>query len=561
MKFSNTLIPTLRDDPARADVISQRLLIRAGFLRQLSAGIFTWLPLGFKVLQKVERIVREEMQNINAQEILMPFVQPAELWQESGRWDEMGPELLRIQDRHERDFCLSPTHEEIVTDTFRNNVRSYKELPCTYFHMHTKFRDEIRPRFGLMRAREFIMKDAYSFHLEPDTLDATYWDMYRAYSNILDRIGLDYRSVEADNGLIGGSSSHEFQVLAESGEDVLAFSDQSDYAANIERATAQQPNPRPNPSQELVRVHTPDIRTIDAIADFLSVDATQCLKTLVVRGEKSLIGLVLRGDHDLNELKAVKLPGVSVPLAFASPDEVQDQLKCGVGSLGPVGLNIPFYIDRDAAAIADFVCGSNTDDYHYTGANWDRDVDANNICDLRSVVEGDLEPSGQGTLRLQRGIEVGHIFKLGQKYSESMSVSIQDQAGASIAPYMGCYGFGVTRTIAAIVEQSHDDKGIIWPESVAPATLHLLSLGSERSPEVKQLADEVYADFVGRGIEVLYDDRPERAGVKFTDAELIGIPHRVVIGKRSLEDTLFEYSYKRQQTTKLSREKILDLLA
>ena len=557
MRFTRTLIPTLRDDPANADVASQRLLLRAGFLRQLNAGIFTWLPLGFRVLQKVEAIVREEMQRIDAQEILMPFVQPADLWQESGRWEEMGAELLRIQDRHERDFCLSPTHEEIVTDLFRNNVRSYKELPSTYFHMHTKFRDEVRPRFGLMRAREFVMKDAYSFHLEEDTLDSTYWDMYQAYTRILERIGLEFRSVEADNGLIGGSSSHEFQVLAESGEDVLAFSDVGDYAANLERAEALEPANRGAPTSDLEKVHTPDVRTIDEVAELLNVKPQQCIKTLVVEGDSGLVGLVLRGDHELNELKAVKLPRIAAPLRFASPERIAESLPCGVGSLGPVGLSIPYYVDRDAAALADFVCGANEDDFHFVGVNWDRDSKAEYIEDLRNVVEGDRDPEGKGQIRLQRGIEVGHIFKLGQKYSEAMRVSIQQQDGQGIAPYMGCYGFGVTRTVAAAVEQCHDEKGILWPESIAPAQVHLISVGADRSPEVGEAADKFYMKCIDAGIEILYDDRAERPGVKFADAELIGIPHRVVIGSRALKEKLFEYTFQRNETDKLSEESIL----
>ena len=557
MRFTRTLIPTLRDDPANADVASQRLLLRAGFLRQLNAGIFTWLPLGFRVLQKVEAIVREEMQRIDAQEILMPFVQPADLWQESGRWEEMGAELLRIQDRHERDFCLSPTHEEIVTDLFRNNVRSYKELPSTYFHMHTKFRDEVRPRFGLMRAREFVMKDAYSFHLEEDTLDSTYWDMYQAYTRILERIGLEFRSVEADNGLIGGSSSHEFQVLAESGEDVLAFSDVGDYAANLERAEALEPANRGAPTSDLEKVHTPDARSIDDVAELLNVKPQQCIKTLVVEGDSQLVGLVLRGDHELNELKAVKLPRIAAPLRFASPERIAESLSCGVGSLGPVGLSIPFYVDRDAAALADFVCGANEDDIHFVGVNWDRDARAENVEDLRNVVEGDRDPEGKGQIRLQRGIEVGHIFKLGQKYSEAMRVSIQQQDGQGIAPYMGCYGFGVTRTVAAAVEQCHDEKGILWPESIAPAQVHLISVGADRSPEVSEAADKFYMKCIDAGIEILYDDRAERPGVKFADAELIGIPHRVVIGSRALKEKLLEYTFQRNETDKLSEESIL----
>ncbi|MCY4657159.1 MAG: proline--tRNA ligase [Gammaproteobacteria bacterium] len=556
MRFSNTLIPTLRDDPARTDVASQRLLLRAGFLRQLNAGIFTWLPLGFRVLQKVEAIVREEMQRINAQEILMPFVQPAELWQESGRWEQMGAELLRIQDRHERDFCLSPTHEEIVTDLFRNNVRSYRELPCTYFHMHTKFRDEIRPRFGLMRAREFIMKDAYSFHLEESTLDKTYWDMYEAYSRILDRIGLDYRSVEADNGLIGGSSSHEFQVLAEAGEDVLAFSDSSDYAANIERAEARPPATRPEAQESMEKVHTPNAKTIESVADLLGLDATRCVKTLIVQGQESLVALILRGDHDLNELKAEKLPGIRTPFQFADPNDIENSLNCSIGSIGPVGLEIPYYVDRDAAALADFVCGANEDNYHYTGANWERDAHLQDIVDIRNVVEGDLEPNGTGRLLLKRGIEVGHIFKLGRKYSESMRVAIQDQEGAPIAPAMGCYGFGVTRTVAAVIEQCHDEAGILWPESIAPAKVHLISVGADRSPEVGEAADKLYQLLQELNVEVLYDDRAERPGVKFADADLIGIPHRVVIGSRTLKEGVLEYRFQRNETEKISESEL-----
>ena len=560
MRFSQSLIPTLREPPANAEIPSHVLLLRAGLIRQLGAGLFTWLPLGVNVLQKVERVVREELTKRGAYEILMPFVQPAELWKESERWHAMGPELLRLADRHDNEYCLSPTHEEVVTDLFRNNVSSYRQLPCNLFQVNTKFRDEIRPRFGVLRSREFIMKDGYSFHLDEETFDATYQAMYEAYAAILTRLDLDFRAVEADPGLIGDGDSHEFHVLAQTGEDALAFSQNGDYAANVERAEAIVEGTRPNSTQDLSKVATPGAASIESLVDYLNVEITSTVKTIVVEGENSPVALVLRGDHELNELKAARLPNMVRPLRFATEEQVLDAVGCKLGSIGPLGLNIPVYVDRAAAILADFCCGSNDTGFHFTGVNWDRDVTCDNIVDIRRVQEGDPAPDGSGPLSIVRGIEVGHIFQLGTKYSQSMQASVQDANGVSVFPLMGCYGIGITRLAAAIVEQRHDETGIDWPTEASPATLHIVSLNADRSDLVRDTADQIYSDCMSAGIDVLYDDRSERPGVKFADADLIGIPHRVVVGDRALKEGHVEYRFRRGETSLIEPNAIVGRL-
>ncbi len=544
MRASALLIPTLKETPADAEIASHRLMLRAGLIRRLAAGMYTWLPLGLRVLRKVEAIIRDELNRSGAQEVLMPFVQPAELWLESGRWEAMGPDMLRLKDRHERDFCLGPTHEEVITDIVRKEVRSYKQLPCNLYQINFKFRDEIRPRFGVMRAREFLMKDGYSFHLDEESFAATYREMHACYGRILNRMQLDFRAVLADTGNIGGSTSHEFQVLANSGEDRIAFSNGSDYAANVEEAEALAPKePRATPSAALTKVATPNVHSIGDVAAFLGIEPSRTLKTLVLAGIEGPVALVLRGDHELNEVKARKLPGVLQPVTFASETTLRASVGCGAGSLGPVGLEIPVYVDRTAAAMADFVCGANTDGYHYTGANWGRDaaLDATRIVDLRNVVDGDPSPDGRGTLSITRGIEVGHIFQLGRKYSEALNATVLDRDGATQTLIMGCYGMGVTRLVGAIIEQCHDDDGIVWPTPVAPFLVHVLGLNYTKSDEVRRAADRIAAELEAAGHEVLLDDRDERPGVKFADADLLGIPHRVVVGDRNLKTGQVEY--------------------
>jgi prolyl-tRNA synthetase len=543
MRQSQLLIPTLKENPADADVVSHRLMLRAGLIRQVASGLYTWLPIGLRVIRKIEAIIREELLASGAQEVLMPVVQPAELWQETGRWSKMGPEMLRMQDRHQRDFCLGPTHEEVITDLFRREVQSYRQLPCNFFQIQTKFRDEIRPRFGVMRAREFTMKDGYSFHLDQQSFDATYQEMYDCYGRILRRMHLDFRPVEADTGNIGGSNSHEFHVLAESGEDVIAYASEGSYAANLEKATAAAPGPRPPPAQPMVEVATPGVGTIADVAGFLGVAAESCLKTLVVQGDDGLVVLVLRGIDELNEIKAAKLPGVAAPLKFASDAEIEAAIGCKPGSIGPVGLTLPVYVDAHAAATADFVCGANREGYHLTGVNWGRDVAVtdNRVVDLRTVRIGDPAPGGQGVLQFVRGIEVGHIFQLGRAYSEPMQASVLDHNGESAVTLMGCYGMGVTRLVAAIIEQKHDDAGICWPAPIAPFQVHVVALNLQKSEAVRAAAEDIFGRLAARGVEVLLDDRDERPGVKFADADLIGIPHRIVIGERGLKDGTVEY--------------------
>ena len=548
MRASQFLIATLKETPSDAEIASHQLMLRAGMIRKLASGLYTWLPLGLRVLRKVETIVREEMNRAGAQELLMPAVQPAELWQESGRWEVMGDEMLRINDRHNRDFCFGPTHEEIITDLIRNELRSYKQLPANFYQIQTKFRDERRPRFGVMRSREFLMKDAYSFHINDESLKQTYQVMYDTYSRIFERLGLKFRAVLADTGAIGGSGSHEFHVLADSGEDAIAFSTESDYAANVEKAEALDPHgTRAEPTQPLTRVETPEKKTINEVSAFLNTPANKIAKTLIVHGAdengepNGLVALVLRGDHELNEIKATNHANVFTPIVFATDEEIRKEIGCGIGSIGPVELTIPTIVDRDAAMLSDFVCGANRDGEHMTGVNWGRDLDEPVVADLRNVVEGDQSPDGKGTLTIKRGIEVGHIFQLGTKYSESMKASVLDENGKATTMTMGCYGIGVSRIVASAIEQNHDDKGIIWPESMAPFQIALVPMNYHKSDSVKEAANKLYDELTAAGFDVLFDDRNERAGVMFADIELMGIPHRIVVGDRGLKSGNVEY--------------------
>ena len=548
MRASQLLLATLKENPADAEVISHRLMLRAGMIRKLAAGLYTWLPLGLRVLRNVERIVREEMDAAGAQEVMMPVVQPAELWQESGRWEQYGAELCRLQDRHDRSFCLGPTHEEVITDLIRNEISSYKQLPANLYQIQTKFRDEIRPRFGVMRSREFVMKDAYSFHNDTASLQQTYDAMYRAYSNIFTRLGLDFRPVIADTGSIGGSASHEFHVLAASGEDDIAFSDSSDYAANVEMAEAvAPPAPRGAATQSMERVATPGAHSIDEVCALLKVSPQQVVKTLVVQGETpdALVALVLRGDHELNEIKAEKVPGVGKPLRFASEEQVLRSIGCKPGSIGPVGLTIAVVVDRSAAQLADFIGGANADGFHLTGINWQRDLPLGTVADLRNVVAGDPSPDGNGTLSIKRGIEVGHIFQLGTKYSEALGAKVLNENGEQQTMIMGCYGIGVTRVVAAAIEQNHDAGGIIWPDAIAPFQIAIVPLGAQKSEAVRNESERLYTQLTALGYSVLLDDRDERPGVKFADIDLIGIPHRFVVGDRGLANQQFEYKHRR----------------
>ena len=544
MYLSKFQLTTLKETPADAEISSHQLMLRAGLIRKLASGLYSWLPLGLRIMRKVENIVREEMDNCGCLEVLMPAVQPGELWQESGRWDQYGSELLRFKDRHGRDFCFGPTHEEIITDLARKELSSYKQLPVTYYQIQTKFRDEVRPRFGVMRSREFIMKDAYSFHSSQQSLQTTYEMMYQAYSNIFSRLGLEFRAVIADSGSIGGSSSHEFHVLADSGEDAIAFSSESDYAANIEKAETLAPaEPRPAPSAELVSDDTLDQHSIDEISRFLSVPVTQCLKTLFVVGseENSVVALVLRGDHELNEVKAGYLDEVAEPLCFASDEQIKQVAGCSAGSLGPVGLNIKVIADHAALQCADFVCGANEDDKHLTGVNWERDCALPESADLRNIVEGDASPDGKGTLSIVRGIEVGHIFQLGKKYSAAMNASVLDENGKATIMTMGCYGIGITRIVAAAIEQNHDDNGIIWPQSLAPFDVAIAPINMQKSDDVRNTAIKLHDELTAAGLEVLLYDEKARLGGMLADLDLIGIPHRIVIGDRGLKENKVEY--------------------
>lgn len=553
MRATRFLIATLKETPADAEVISHQLMLRAGMIRKLASGLYTWLPLGLRVLRKVERIIRQEMDKSGAQEVLMPVVQPSELWLESGRWEQYGPELLRISDRHDRSFCLGPTHEEVITDLIRGELSSYKQLPANFYQIQTKFRDEIRPRFGVMRAREFIMKDAYSFHANQASLQETYDVMHQTYCNIFTRIGLEFRPVLADTGSIGGAFSHEFHVLAESGEDAIAFSNGSNYAANIEKAETLPPTtPRPLPSQPLHELATPGQHSIIEVCKFLNIAPSQTVKTLVVLGEAApdklapLVALVLRGDHEVNDIKVEKLSGIGAPLTFAPEARIQAELGVSPGSIGPIGLSIPVIVDHAAAHLADFVCGANKDGFHYTGVNWERDLHAPLIADLRNVVTGDASPDGLGTLDIKRGIEVGHIFQLGSKYSEALKARVLDENGKEQTMIMGCYGIGVTRVVAAAIEQNFDDNGIIWSDTIAPFHIALIPINMAKSAAVAAKCEELYSELQAAGFDVLFmDDEKARLGVMLANTELMGIPHRVVVGDRGLESGLLEYKGRR----------------
>jgi len=547
MRASKYLIATVKETPADAVVVSHKLMLRAGMIRKLASGLYTWLPTGLKVLRKVERIVREEMDRSGAQEVLMPSIQPAELWQESGRFDAMDGLMLRMKDRHERDFVFGPTHEEVITDIARNELTSYKQLPVNFYQIQTKFRDEFRPRFGVMRAREFIMKDAYSFHIEAESLQAEYDNMFATYCRIFDRLGLDYRTVLADSGAMGGAASHEFQVLADSGEDYIAFSDTSDFAANVEMAEALMPTvSRPAPGETLRKVDTPDTKTIDQLVTRFNLPIEKTIKTLIVEAEDDveggLIALLIRGDHELNEIKAEKLPTIKAPLTMATEDAIP-AVGAGPGSLGPVGMPVPMIIDRAVSVMADFGAGANEDDKHWFGINWERDVALPEIADLRSVIEGDPSPDGKGKLLIKKGIEVGHIFQLGNKYAKALNATVLDQNGKSQIMNMGCYGIGVSRIVAAAIEQNHDDNGIIWPNALAPFQVGIVPLNAHKTPEVMAVAEQLYADLQAAGVEVLLDDRDKKTspGVKFADMELIGIPHRLIVSDRGLAAGELEY--------------------
>ncbi|NID15522.1 proline--tRNA ligase [Luteibacter yeojuensis] len=564
MRLSKFHLATVKEVPADAEIASHQLMLRAGMIRKLASGLYTWSPLGLRVMRKVEQVVREEMVRAGAVEMLMPSVQPRELWEESGRWEKFGGQLLKMKDRKEQDYCYGPTHEEVVTDFARNELKSYKQLPLNFFQIQTKFRDEIRPRFGVMRAREFLMKDAYSFHLTPESLCETYDAMYEAYSRIFTRLGLAFRAVDADTGAIGGSASHEFQVLAEAGEDALAFSDASPYAANIEKAEALAPaGERPAPLAALMRVDTPTQRSIDEVTAFLGVPANQVLKTILVRGREGLVALCLRGDHELNEVKAAHLPELPGESELASEADILAATGTRPGFIGPVGLptSIPVIVDRSAALLADFVCGGNQEGMHYTGANWERDARIDRVADLRNVVDGDLSPDGKGHIRLGRGIEVGHIFQLGQKYAEAMGAGVLDDQGKMRTMYMGCYGVGVSRIVAAAIEQRHDDAGIIWPEAMAPWRVAVCIINPKNDPAVAEAAESLYQALSQAGIDTVLDDRGLRPGPMFADMELIGIPHRVVVSGRGLEAGTFEYRARTDtEARNVTREALFTLL-
>ncbi|WP_323636018.1 proline--tRNA ligase [Pectobacterium polaris] len=550
MRTSQYMLSTLKETPADAEVISHQLMLRAGMIRKLASGLYTWLPTGLRVLRKVENIVREEMNNAGAIEVSMPVVQPADLWVESGRWDQYGPELLRFVDRGERPFVLGPTHEEVITDLIRNEVSSYKQLPLNFFQIQTKFRDEVRPRFGVMRSREFLMKDAYSFHTSQESLQFTYDAMYAAYSQIFSRMDLDFRAVQADTGSIGGNASHEFQVLATSGEDDIVFSTESDYAANIELAEAVAPKlGRAEATEELRLVDTPNAKTIAELVEQFTLPIEKTVKTLLVKATEEsghrLVALLVRGDHELNEIKAEKIAQVASPLTFATEEEIRAIIGAGPGSLGPVKLTIPVVVDRTVAAMSDFSAGANIDGKHYFGINWERDVTLPQVADIRNVVEGDISPDGKGTLQIKRGIEVGHIFQLGSKYSEALKATVQGEDGRNQTLTMGCYGIGVTRVVAAAIEQNHDERGIIWPDAIAPFHVAILPMNMHKSFRVKEVAEDIYQQLRAKGIEVLLDDRKERPGVMFADMELIGVPHTIVIGDRNLDSEEIEYKNRR----------------
>jgi prolyl-tRNA synthetase len=569
MRASRFLLATLRETPADAEVISHQLMLRAGMIRKVATGLYNWLPLGNRVLKKVENIIREEMSRAQALEVLMPVTQPAELWEESGRYVQYGPELLRFKDRHDRNFVLGPTHEEVITDLARNELQSYKQLPVNFYQIQTKFRDEIRPRFGVMRSREFIMKDAYSFHVDQASLQETYDVMYDTYNRIFTRLGLDFRPVQADTGSIGGTGSHEFHVLAASGEDDIAFSDSSDYAANVEMAEALLPAaPRPAATAALAMVDTPNVHTIDEVSAFLGVAAATTVKTLIVRGradEKGaygLVALVLRGDHELNEIKAEKQALVGAPLTLASEAEIIAAIGCKPGSIGPQGLKIPVLVDRAASVLADFVAGANVDGKHATGVNWERDAAITAIADIRNVVTGDPSPDGKGAIVIKRGIEVGHIFQLGKKYSEALKCQVLGEDGKPLIVTMGCYGIGVTRVVASAIEQNYDDKGIIWPDSIAPFQIALVPMNWAKSIRIQEESQKLYDELTAAGYDVFMDDRNERPGVKFADMELIGIPHRIVVGEKGLDAGTLEYKHRRDESSRdIARTGLMAFLA
>lgn len=546
MRVSHFFLSTLKEAPAEAELVSHKLMLRAGLIRRLGSGLYTWMPLGLRVLRKVEAIVREEMDKAGAIELLMPAVQPAELWQETGRWDVFGPQMLKIKDRHQRDYCFGPTHEEVITDIARREIRSYRQLPVNFYQIQTKFRDEIRPRFGVMRAREFVMKDAYSFHADFASLEATYQVMYDTYTRIFERLGLKFRAVAADTGAIGGTGSHEFHVLADSGEDAIAFCPTSDYAANVELAEALAPaTPRPAPARPMEKVATPGAHSIPEVCALLNVSPQQVVKTLIVEGDQGLVALLLRGDHELNEVKAGKLPEVGQFRGLASEARIREVVGCGPGSLGPVGLALPVVADRSVAVMADFVCGANADGFHLTGVNFGRDLPEPRVADIRNVVAGDPSPDGKGTLEICRGIEVGHIFQLRTKYSQAMNATFLDEAGKARVMEMGCYGIGVSRIVGAAIEQNHDERGIIFPRAMAPFDLAIVPIGLSKSQAVRETVEKLYSELTLAGLEVLLDDRDERPGVMFADMELIGIPHRIVVGERNLKEGRIEYQGRR----------------
>ncbi len=562
MRASQWFLATLKETPNDAEIVSHQLMLRTGMIRKLGSGLYTWMPLGLKVLRKVEQIVREEMNRINSMELLMPAVQPAELWQETGRWDTFGGQLLTMKDSNGREYCFGPTHEEVITDIMRNELQSYKQLPASFYQIQTKFRDEIRPRFGVMRAREFIMKDAYSFHLGLESLQTTYKDMYQAYCRIFDRMGLKYRAVEADTGAIGGSASHEFQVLADSGEDLIFYSDKGDYAANIEQATSLKPEKATPCSQKMILVDTPNQKTIAEVSKFLNVASNQTIKTLIVKGrEHPIVALVLRGDDELNEVKAIKHPLVHSPLQFIDEETVVNTLKAPVGSLGPINLSIPVIVDHHALAMDSFICGANQQDKHYQYAAWDKDISEYLAYDLRNVKDGDISPDGKGILHSCRGIEVGHVFQLGDKYAKAMNAAVINEQGQLETMLMGCYGLGISRVVAAAIEQNHDEQGIIWPQNIAPFQVVIIPLNRQRSQAVQKQADALYEGLRESGIDVLIDDRNERAGVLFADHDLIGIPHRIIVSERNMEQNCVEYKNRANgETQQLSLDKAIDAI-
>jgi prolyl-tRNA synthetase len=568
MRTTNYLLSTQKEAPSDAVIVSHQLMLRAGMIRKLASGLYTWLPTGLRVLRKVENIVRDEMERAGVIEILMPVVQPADLWMETGRWDKYGGELLRVKDRHSRDFVLGPTHEEVVTELVRKEVNSYKQLPLNLFQIQTKFRDETRPRFGVMRAREFTMKDAYSFHLEQECLEKTYQNMYDAYCRIFDRLGLEYRPVIADTGSIGGSTSHEFHVLAKSGEDAIVFSTESDYAANVEKAEALAPAfERPAASADIATVETPNVHSIEEVCAALNIEATQVVKTLLVEGsceegeDAPIVALVLRGDHNLNEIKAENIEGIANPLVFANERQIKAAANCDAGSIGPKGLVIRTIVDRSAEKLADFVCGANETGQHLTGVNWDRDIEGYEVADIRDVVEGDPSPCGTGTLSIARGIEVGHIFQLGTEYSEAMKAAVLNPLGKNQTLTMGCYGIGISRIVAAAIEQNNDKNGIIWNQALAPFSVVIVPMNMKKSHRVAELAERYYAELQAAGIEVLFDDRKERPGIMFADAELIGVPHTLVIGDRSLDNGVIEYKDRQSgEKQEVKIEEVIDFI-